>query len=73
HDMPLATVMAGVNMRLTGGGIRYRVNAVDPLGRKYLADVYPGDLWCFPRGIPHSIQGFNDAAQRCEFLLVRIV
>ncbi|KAG8705496.1 hypothetical protein FRC11_009000 [Ceratobasidium sp. 423] len=31
---------------------------------------YPGDLWYFPRGIPHSIQGFNDTAQDCEFLLV---
>ncbi|KAH7344215.1 oxalate decarboxylase [Rhizoctonia solani] len=87
HDMPLATTMAGVNMRLEAGGIREmhwhltaewgyvmdgscRVNAVDPLGRNYLADVYPGDLWYFPRGIPHSIQGLNDTAQGCEFLLV---
>ncbi|KAG8684273.1 hypothetical protein FRC11_012379 [Ceratobasidium sp. 423] len=87
HDMPLATTMAGVNMRLDAGGIREmhwhltaewgyvmdgscRVNAVDPLGRNYLADVYPGDLWYFPRGIPHSIQGLNDTSQGCEFLLV---
>ncbi|KAF8674929.1 Oxalate Decarboxylase [Rhizoctonia solani] len=47
-----------------------RVNAVDQLGRNYLADVYPGDLWYFPRGIPHSIQGLNDTADGCEFLLV---
>ncbi|CAE6525584.1 unnamed protein product [Rhizoctonia solani] len=87
HDMPLATTMAGVNMRLDAGGIREmhwhltaewgyvmdgscRVNAIDPLGRNYLSDVYPGDLWYFPRGIPHSIQGLNDTAQGCEFLLV---
>ncbi|CAE6479373.1 unnamed protein product [Rhizoctonia solani] len=87
HDMPLATTMAGVNMRLDAGGIREmhwhltaewgyvmdgscRVNAIDPQGRNYLSDVYPGDLWYFPRGIPHSIQGLNDTAQGCEFLLV---
>ncbi|CAE6418028.1 unnamed protein product [Rhizoctonia solani] len=69
HDMSLAT-MAGLNMCLTAGGIRCRVNSVDPLGRNYLADVYPGDLWYFPRGIPHSIQGLDDSAQGCEFLLV---
>ena len=27
----------------------------------------PGDLWYFPPGIPHSIQGLEDG---CEFLLV---
>ncbi|KAG8702506.1 hypothetical protein FRC11_011434 [Ceratobasidium sp. 423] len=47
-----------------------RVNAVDQLGRNYLAGVYPGDLWYFPRGIPHSIEGLNDTADECEFLLV---
>ncbi|CAE6464402.1 unnamed protein product [Rhizoctonia solani] len=81
NDMPIATTMAGVNMRLNAGGIREmhwhltaegscRVNAVDQLGRNYLADVYPGDLWYFPKGIPHSIQGLNDTADGCEFLLV---
>ncbi|GAB1522193.1 hypothetical protein RhiTH_005305 [Rhizoctonia solani] len=87
HDMPLATAMAGVDMRLKAGAIREmhwhvtaewgyvmagscRVNVVNQLGRNYLADVYPGDLWYFPEGIPHSIQGLNDTADGCEFLLV---
>ncbi|QRW22657.1 oxalate decarboxylase [Rhizoctonia solani] len=87
HEMPIATSMAGVDMRLNAGAIRElhwhltaewgyvmagscRVNAVDQLGRNYLADVYPGDLWYFPQGIPHSIQGLNDTANGCEFLLV---
>ncbi|KAF8752776.1 Oxalate Decarboxylase [Rhizoctonia solani] len=39
-----------------------RVNVVNQLGRNYLADVYPGDLWYFPQGIPHSIQGLNNTA-----------
>ena len=44
-----------------------RVTAVDADGRNFMADVGPGDLWFFPAGIPHSIQGL---AEGCEFLLV---
>jgi len=44
-----------------------RVTAVDQNGRNFIADVGPGDLWYFPPGIPHSIQGLEDG---CEFLLV---
>ncbi|MEB2282943.1 oxalate decarboxylase family bicupin [Lysinibacillus xylanilyticus] len=44
-----------------------RITAVDQNGRNFIADVGPGDLWYFPPGIPHSIQGLNDG---CEFLLV---
>lgn len=44
-----------------------RITAVDQLGRNFIADVGPGDLWYFPPGIPHSIQGLEDG---CEFLLV---
>ena len=33
-----------------------------------MADVTEGDLWYFPSGIPHSIQGL--APDGCEFLLV---
>ncbi|CAE6452476.1 unnamed protein product [Rhizoctonia solani] len=47
-----------------------RVNVVNQNGQNYLADVYPGDLWYFPQGVPHSIQGLNDTADGCEFLLV---
>ncbi|MFJ5563279.1 oxalate decarboxylase family bicupin [Lysinibacillus xylanilyticus] len=44
-----------------------RITAVDQNGRNFIADVGPGDLWYFPPGIPHSIQGLEDG---CEFLLV---
>lgn len=44
-----------------------RVTSVDNLGRNFIADIGPGDLWYFPAGIPHSIQGLKEG---CEFLLV---
>ena len=46
---------------------RARVTAVDAQGRSFVDDVGEGDLWYFPAGIPHSIQGL---AEGCEFLLV---
>ncbi|QRW24217.1 oxalate decarboxylase [Rhizoctonia solani] len=87
HSMPIATTMAGVNMRLKAGGIRElhwhitaewayvlagscRIVVVNAEGQNYIADVYPGDLWYFPPGIPHVLQGLNDTADGCEFLLV---
>ncbi|KDN38503.1 hypothetical protein RSAG8_09488, partial [Rhizoctonia solani AG-8 WAC10335] len=71
HSMPIATTMAGVNMRLKAGAIRElhwhvtaegscRVVVVNADGQNYNADVYPGDLWYFPPGIPHVLQGLND-------------
>ena len=30
----------------------------------------PGDLWYFPPGVPHSLQGTNQTADGTEFLLV---
>ncbi|MBY0201820.1 oxalate decarboxylase family bicupin [Paenibacillus cucumis (ex Kampfer et al. 2016)] len=44
-----------------------RVTSVDQNGRNFIADVGPGDLWFFPKGLPHSIQGLENG---CEFLLV---
>jgi oxalate decarboxylase len=45
-----------------------RITAVDTGGRSFVNDVGVGDLWFFPSGIPHSIQGLGpDGAQ---FLLV---
>ena len=45
-----------------------RITAVDAQGRNFVDDVGVGDLWYFPSGIPHSIQGLEpDGA---EFLLV---
>ncbi|RKN85571.1 oxalate decarboxylase family bicupin [Paenibacillus ginsengarvi] len=84
RELPIATTLAGVNMRLTAGGVRElhwhkqaewsymllgraRITAVDQDGRNMIADVGPGDLWYFPPGIPHSIQGLEEG---CEFLLV---
>jgi oxalate decarboxylase len=44
-----------------------RVTGLDPQGRAYVADVTEGDLWYFPTGYPHSLQGLGpDGA---EFLL----
>ncbi|EJW16026.1 oxalate decarboxylase family bicupin [Paenibacillus alvei] len=84
RELPIAKTLAGVNMRLTPGGVRElhwhqqaewsfmilgraRITAVDQNGRNFIADVGPGDLWYFPPGIPHSIQGLEEG---CEFLLV---
>ncbi|GJJ10004.1 hypothetical protein Clacol_004230 [Clathrus columnatus] len=85
--MPLATAMAGVNMRLEAGAIRElhwhglaewgyvlkgttRITALTPEGQNYEADINPGDIWYFPAGYPHSLQGTNATAEGSEFLLV---
>src|SRR5215469_6288614 len=45
-----------------------RITAIDAVGRSFVRDVFEGDLWYFPAGIPHSIQGLSpDGA---EFLLI---
>ncbi|MDX6533040.1 MAG: oxalate decarboxylase [Gaiellales bacterium] len=84
RELPVATELAGVNMRLKPGGIRElhwhkeaewafmlagraRITSVDQDGRNFIADVGVGEIWNFPAGIPHSIQGLEDG---CEFLLV---
>lgn len=85
RELPVSTTLAGVDMRLTAGGIRElhwhtaaewaymlygnaRITAIDNDGKSFVADVKESDLWYFPTGIPHSIQGLNpDGA---EFLLV---
>jgi len=45
-----------------------RITAIDANGKSFVADVTEGDLWYFPTGIPHSIQGL--APDGAEFLLV---
>jgi oxalate decarboxylase len=84
RSFPISTTIAGVNMRLTAGGIRElhwhqaaewaymtygncRVTVLDPLGRPYVADVKEGDLWYFPAGYPHSLQGLGPDG--CEFVI----
>src|SRR5712675_1889586 len=45
-----------------------RITAIDSAGKSFVADVNKNDLWYFPSGIPHSIQGLQpDGA---EFMLV---
>ena len=44
-----------------------RVTCLDAQGRPYVADVKAGDLWYFPAGLPHGLQGLGpDGA---EFVL----
>src|SRR6478736_6913021 len=45
-----------------------RITAIDSQGQNFVDDVGVGDLWYFPSGVPHSIQGLNPDG--CEFLLV---
>jgi oxalate decarboxylase len=45
-----------------------RVTTIDPENRAEVADFAPGDVWYFPRGHGHSIQGIG--TEDCLFLLV---
>jgi len=45
-----------------------RITAIDNDGRSFVADTKKYDLWFFPSGIPHSIQGLDPDG--CEFMLV---
>ena len=45
-----------------------RITCVDHKGRGFVEDVKKGDLWLFPGGFPHSIQGVGEDG--CQFLLV---
>ncbi len=85
QDFPISKDIAGVNMRLTAGGIRelhwhdagewalmlngtVRITALDNDGKGFVSDIGPKDLWYFPTGVPHSIQGLGPDGG--EFLLV---
>jgi oxalate decarboxylase len=46
---------------------RARITCIDAEGGSFIDDVSEGDLWFFPGGYPHSIQGLEEG---CEFLLV---
>src|SRR5882724_5446824 len=59
RELPVSKTMAGVNMRIT---------AIDRDGKSFVADVKKNDLWYFPSGIPHSIQGLDPDGT--EFMLV---
>jgi oxalate decarboxylase len=85
RELPVSKSMAGVDMRLTAGGVRElhwhsaaewafmlygsaRITCIDADGKSFVTDVKENELWFFPPGIPHSIQGL--APDGCEFLLV---
>jgi oxalate decarboxylase len=85
RELPISTTIAGVEMRLTAGGVRElhwhveaewaimlygnaRITAVNQEGKSFVSDVGKGDLWLFPPGVPHSIQGLGPDG--CKFLLV---
>ncbi len=85
RELPIATTLAGVLMRLTAGGIRElhwhaaaewaimlygraRITAIDWEGKSFVTDTGVGDMWYFPTGIPHSIQGLKP--EGAKFLLV---
>src|SRR5205809_1123020 len=85
RELPVSKTLAGVNMRLTAGGVRElhwhtagewaimlygtaRITSIDKDGKSFVADVKKYDLWFFPGGIPHSIQGLEPDG--CEFMLV---
>jgi oxalate decarboxylase len=85
RELSVSKTLAGVDMRLTAGGIRElhwhtaaewafmlygtaRITCIDADGKSFVTDVKENDLWFFPPGIPHSIQGL--APDGCEFLLV---
>ena len=45
-----------------------RITCIDSDGKSFVSDLKEGDLWYFPAGLPHSLQGLGpDGA---EFLLV---
>src|SRR5271168_5200227 len=45
-----------------------RITCIDAEGRSFVTDVKENELWFFPPGIPHSIQGLSPDG--CEFILV---
>jgi oxalate decarboxylase len=45
-----------------------QVSTIDPEGHSQIADFSSGDVWYFPRGFGHSIQGIG--RDECLFLLV---
>ncbi|KAF5000792.1 hypothetical protein FDECE_11128 [Fusarium decemcellulare] len=45
-----------------------RVTALDYEGGNFIDDLKKGDLWYFPSGVPHSLQGLSENGT--EFLLV---
>jgi oxalate decarboxylase len=85
REMPIATDLAIVNMRLKAGAVRelhwhndtewgyvvkgqMRITAIDQEGHAFQDDITEGNIWNFPAGIPHSLQGLQ--GDGCEFVLI---
>jgi oxalate decarboxylase len=85
REMPIATDLAIVNMRLKAGAVRemhwhnetewgfvlkgqLRITAIDDRGHAFQDDISEGNIWNFPAGIPHSLQGLQ--GDGCEFVLL---
>ena len=47
---------------------RVRTTVVDPQGNQETNDFGPGDVWYFPRGHGHSLQGLGP--ETCHFILI---
>lgn len=45
-----------------------RTTLLHPDGTSYIDTFGPGDVWYFPRGYGHSIQGISD--EQCHFILI---
>lgn len=45
-----------------------RITVIDPEGHSEIKEFGPGDVWYFPRGHGHSIQGMGN--EECHFILV---
>ena len=74
-QLPVATSIAGVSMRLKPGGLRelhwhaiaaewayvvkgtVRTTVISPNGEAAQDDFGPGDVWFFPKGHGHALQG----------------
>ena len=76
RELEISKTLAGVDMRLTAGGVRElhwhtpaewafmlygnaRITCIDADGKSFVTDIEENDLWYFPTGIPHSIQGLG--------------
>ena len=76
-QLPVATSLAGVSMRLKPGGLRelhwhaiaaewayvvegnVRATVISPNGGAEQTDFGPGDVWFFPKGHGHALQGLG--------------
>ncbi|XHG03855.1 hypothetical protein AWENTII_007143 [Aspergillus wentii] len=70
RDLPTSKELAGVEMRLDEGANRelHWHQEANGQGGSFVDDLEEGDLWYFPAGYPHSLQGLSPNGS--EFLLI---